>query len=349
MTYINSTFSEINNLKKQWNQITQSNKTPLISFEYFKCCENALNTKHLKIITITNNNNIIAATALTSNRKIMFFDRYEILGSSLLHEPSNLIYNNRFSLEKILITLTNLKSPFVLQRIPHNIPIREILNGKNNEKFIYMEKNTIGSQYLNLESDIGSFEAQLSSKRRSDLRRVLKKAKSLGKVTIDILKPSLHEVDKLIQLAFEIENSSWKSENSSSILKNKQLKYFFTCYFKKLSTNNKLVIGFLKINDKIIAMQIAQDEFNKIWLLKIGQNDNFKKISPGIILTHEMIKYAISKKRQGFEFLGSQERWIELWKPKVHQYKVCAYYPANLSGAVHLVTDTLNRIIQKLK
>jgi hypothetical protein len=83
-----------------------------------------------------------------------------------------------------------------------------------------------------------------------------------------------------------------------------------------------------------------------MWLIKIGHNDRFNKISPGIVLTHEMIKYAIAEKLNRFEFLGSTETWINLWKPQIHQYKACIIYPINPSGLIQFAIDAI-RVAKK--
>jgi len=352
MVRISNSFSQIEHLLDDWDLAASNSPIPLLSFNWFKCCDISYLNDNKKIITIHNHNKssaIDAATALVQRKKILTFPSYEILGSSLLHEPSDLIYKDENALEKLIQALANIRSPILFQRMPHDLPLREILKSKLNGNFICTEKKTQGSQYLNLESDIDTFESNLSSRRRSDMRRAIKKAAALGKIKIDIFRPTLADIDSVIETAFDVENSGWKSDNNSSVLSRPELERFFTCYLKSLSSDNKLVVGFLKVNNEIASMQIAQDDLDKFWLLKIGQRDRFRKISPGIILTNEIIKYAISEKKKGFEFLGSSEPWIEFWKPMTHNYKVCAIYPANFAGALHLANDTLERIITRLR
>ena len=352
MIRISSSFSELDYYEDQWNLAAGNSKTPFLSFDWFKCCEHSIAKNNNLIISIhtdTPDDRLISAIPLCQRNKILNYCSYEILGASMLHEPSDFIYIDNDALIQLIEQLGNLRRPVILQRMPFETPHKLAVKTKALKYLLVTEKTVTGSQYIDLEADVPTFESRLSSRRKYDLKRAWKKAEKQGRIIIDIINPGINNVYDLLDTAFEIENSGWKGHNGSSILSRPELEKFFRCYLEKSAEQDKLTIGFLKINDKVVAMQIAVKENNQLWLLKIGHREYYSNISPGIILTHEMIKYAIVSGLKRFEFLGSTESWLNFWAPQEHRYKVYALYPINISGIAHLAIDTISRLVNKLK
>lgn len=347
----NQSLSELGKYEKAWDRASGTESSPLLSFSWFRCCENIFHINSTCILTVHENemaSSILAGVVLNIRTHILGSASFEIAGTSTLHEPSGLIFRDRHSLEQLIQGIADLKSPVILSRIPSGLEIREPIQRLLPGKFLIMEKNTQGSQFLILESSVQAFEASLSSRRRSDLRRAWKKANEQGKPTIDIVRPTPETVQDTLSRAFEIENSGWKGKNGSSILARSDLEEFFRCYLTEASRKNALIVGFLRLEEQTVAMQIAVEQSDRLWLLKIGHCENYHNVSPGILLTHEMIKYAIESGLREFEFLGSTESWINLWNPETHQYKLCALYPWNISGIIHLAYDSLRRLATRI-
>jgi len=343
--------SELGKYEKAWNHICKAESSPLLSLSWFRCCENTFHVDSTCILSVHENeadSSLLAGAVLNIRSNIFGTTCFEIAGTSILHEPSGVIFRDKLSLEQLIQGILDLNSPVIMSRIPCTLEIREIVKRLSPRKFLIMEKNTQGSQFLSLEASVQAFESSLSSRRRSDLRRAWKKAQSKGKATVNIIKPAPETIQDTLSQAFEVENAGWKGKNSSSILARPDLEEFFRCYLTEESHRNKLVVGFLQIDDQIVAMQIAVEHGGSLWLLKIGHCENYHNISPGILLTHEMIKFAIESGLRKFEFLGSSEPWINLWNPETHQYKLCALYPWNISGIIHFTYNSFMRLANRI-
>lgn len=343
--------SELIKYEKAWDSTSGMSSSPLLSFSWFRCCEDIFHVDNTLILSVHEDevsDNITACAVFNMRNQLLGTTSFEIAGTSILHEPSGLIFQDQRSLERLIQGIADLKSPIMLSRIPFELDIRKTIKHLLPRKFLIMEKNTRGSQFLKLEGSIQAFEDSLSSRRRADLRRARKKAESQGKLTTIIVRPTTETVQETLNRAFEVENAGWKGRNGSSIMARADLEGFFRCYLTEESRKNKLIVGFLQLEDKPVAMQIAVEHSDRLWLLKIGHREKYHNISPGILLTHEMIKYAIESNLREFEFLGSSESWINLWNPEIHQYKFCALYPWNISGIIHLANDSFGRLASRI-
>ena len=352
MLQIDYSLDKLEDYKEDWDEASHQSKIPIQTFNWFRCCEKAFLDKSILVISVhesPNKNRLIASIPLSIYRKVLGYPSYTILGGTILHEPSDFIYQDNNALEKLIKGMTSLKCPLILQRIPYDFNLSFFIKKSSRYKYFYSERETTSSQYINLTDNIEEFETKLSSKRKYDIKRARNKAEACGILKTEFIKPNNNNINEILDLAFDIEHNSWKGDNSSSILSRPALNKFFRCYLKNACYKEKLLVAFLKIDEIAVAMQIAIIENNSLWLLKIGHRNSFQHISPGILLTHELIKHAIKKRLDKFEFLGSTESWIRLWGPNEHRYKLCIYYPLNLSGITHLLADQIARLIRKLK
>ena len=96
-------------------------------------------------------------------------------------------------------------------------------------------------------------------------------------------------------------------------------------------------------------MLIAVEAHNRLWFLKIGCNDRYRKQAPGILLTHHMIRNAVESGLTSVEFLGFSERWVDLWQPREHRYRSSQIYPCNLPGLLHFGADGVEFLIRRIR
>ncbi len=350
MQSINNSLKNIQEFRKSWNESVKAQALPTLSFDWFLTCEEAFspNTSITLIVWSEHQNGEISAAIPLVKRHCIFGKcSFEILGESFLHEPTGFIYRDEKSFGLLMQAIKRLESPILFQRIPESLSIRKYFTRPISKKFLFFEKRVTGSQYLLLPKTIEEFEKGMSSRRRGDLNRIRRKASSLGELGTEIIQPNAINLEKTIQLAFEIEHAGWKAKTQSSILSRAHIENFFRIYLKKLATRGQLVVGFLKCNNEAVAMQIAISSLGRMWLLKIGHKDEYKHISPGILMTHEMIRYAIKEDMQAFEFMGSCESWIKMWNPKAHEYKAALIFPVNISGLLHFVKVVIEVIFNK--
>ena len=74
-----------------------------------------------------------------------------------------------------------------------------------------------------------------------------------------------------------------------------------------------LIICFLRIGGKAVAMELAVECDNRFFGHKIGYDESFAICAPGNLLRLETLRYAAERGLRSYEFQGKEERWIRDW------------------------------------
>lgn len=131
------------------------------------------------------------------------------------------------------------------------------------------------------EQDSG--DAHLSSKRRKNFRRLLKKLEEdHGRIEWRIIHGkdvSEEHIDTFLRL----ENSGWKGKNGTSLLKNKNETQFFKEVIAASRENDEVFFTELVVNSEVIASTCNFIIGRYGFAFKIGWNVEFRDYSPGII------------------------------------------------------------------
>jgi CelD/BcsL family acetyltransferase involved in cellulose biosynthesis len=183
-----------------------------------------------------------------------------------------------------------------------------LLKGLNDCKTIthriYKMSKRVG---IKIETDWDKYyKTQFSKKLRKNIEYSIRKANSEFVVEEEnICGPQL--IDTYLQEAFEIENSGWKGENNSSILKDEKSKAFYTDLAISMNERGNYLLKFLNFNNERIAFDYYLIDKKKYYLLKIGFKDAYKKYSPGHILRVKALKEVFEGNNVFYDFLGDND------------------------------------------
>lgn len=344
-----ATVWEIEGLAKSWNTFTETITLPMQQFGWIKACATTFSSsQELKIVVYGTSENPLAIAPLVRNSTGKN-GRLEMAGLKELSEPADLIWADRQSLERLVIALTRLRIPLILDRLPADSPSIDAFKKAFHGKGVVLCREGVGYPFIPLNESWRMPEQNLSSRRASDLRRALRKAEKIGPVKIEILSPQPNELDPLLDLAFAIEANSWKGRMKTALAKDVTRGTFFRQYAHYASREGILRICFLHIGDKTVAMQLAVECGSRFWLLKIGYDEQFAHCSPGNLLLRDTIKYAAEKGLDSYDFLGKVEPWTSIWTSSERPCVSLRVYPFTLHGINALGTDLGQSLYRKLK
>lgn len=333
----------------EWNALASRSEFPLLRHEWFLSCAEAFSEeKKLRIVLVRSQGNIVAIAPLAIIRK-KGIEYLELLGSSFLDEPCDLLYDNYQSLKLLLNAILKLKRPFYFHKIPYNSLVVKALSNLSIFKGLLIKRVASSTAYVPINSSWSEHYNSLSSKRRYDLRRARRRAEEFGNVSYRILCPQLDELEMYLKVAFEIEAAGWKGRRGSALLINERLKKFFQVYSALACKKGILRLCFLFINEKAVAMLIGVEYLNRFWVLKIGFNEKWSRCSPGIQLINETIRYAFNNNLKSYEFLGSDEPWLHMWaKTNLRQHSSIGFYTTNIHGIAALSNDIIKFSSKKI-
>jgi len=146
-----------------------------------------------------------------------------------------------------------------------------------------------------------------------------------------------------------VEATGWKARNGSSLSQRQHMRQFFLRYATLAATSGVLRFSFLDVNAKAVAAQLSVEYADRLWVLKIGYDEAWSRVSPGWQLMAETVRYAFERKLKSFEFLGSDEPWLHRWETEARELSTLAAYPATIPGMYGLATDTAARVRDKVR
>lgn len=349
---IASGMGELAPWRDQWDALADARGLPLVRYAWLSAAERHLaDSGQVRVVYgLDSSGDLAAAVALERRCDAQGRKDYQMLGLPRLYEPGALLYRDETAREALLQAMLGLHSPVVLGRLwPDDTAPAGNRHCRIDRNAFWIDKDAAPSQYLVFTHDYEDYIGCLPPQRRYDLRRAYKRAEAEGALSADFQRPSPAELDIPLEMALDIEARSWKGDSGSAILTHPDLHGFFRDMLSGYARDGQVLIAFLKLGTTPIAMQICLLVHERLWLLKIGYDQAYRRVSPGLILMNEVIRYSYNHKLHGLEFLGSAEDWVDAWKPSLRDYRLLAVFPHNTASLLHLGRDALNRLARGLR
>jgi len=313
---------------------------PMASFGWALAAATALAEEQTpRVVTASDGDGILRAVAPLAQSGRRSAARLEMLGVRRLNEPADFVFTDRASFDALVDGMLRLRRPLLLGRLPAQSPTIEALRRACRGRAVVVVRPQASCPFIPLDESWLTPENHLSSRRRSDFRRALRRAERHGDVRAEVLTPAPEHLDGLLQIAFDIEARSWKGAAGTALacdpLRGGHLRQFAHW----ASRAGTLRIALLWIGREPIAMQIATEEAGRWWLLKIGFDPAWSDCSPGTLLLAETLRHAVRQQLTSYEFLGTVENWTQVWTDHEHECVSVRVYPFNLNGAALLATD----------
>jgi CelD/BcsL family acetyltransferase involved in cellulose biosynthesis len=266
--------------------------------------------------------------------------RRVMLGVAEHFEPMDFLAADEHAREALAHSIVRNGSPISCERLPADSPMVAALQRAFAKRGLVRVSPQAAAPYIALDDTWSNPEQHLNSGRRSDLRRARRRAEELGTFTTEILTPTLAELPRLLDEAFQVERESWKGQEQTALSCDARRGQFFRRYAEAACRQGTLRLCFLRIDGKPIAMQIAVVQSRRFWLLKIGYNAEYSRCSPGMLMIAETIAHAAKERLISYEFLGVSESWTELWTKSEHACVSLTGYPYSVRGMAALGVDS---------
>ena len=179
----------------------------------------------------------------------------------------------------------------------------------------------------------------MSKQSRTYIRRKRKAAEREGAVRVEVVAPLEAEVERHLAEFIRVEGAGWKSREGTSLQRDARMRRFCTGYAKAAARKAMLRMFFLRLGQHTVAARMAVEYGGRLWELKIGYDEKFSACSPGILLTHETLRWACEHRLIAHEFLGSAEPWQRWWPLELRHYQNVRLYPFSVAGCVALWQD----------
>ena len=321
-------------LKHSWERLTAQAQSPFCSYEWTVAAAKSFYPPDSLRVVVTQTGGKVDAIAplVVCNQKR--FKHLEIAGASALDEPSVLLYAHEEVLPNLVKALVRMKLPVYLNKTVTAAPVAAQLRALARKYFsVMIARAAAPTAFVPIEGSWDEFCRSLTSRRRYDLKRAMKRANAFGEVKADVFAPRPEALETALDKAFNVEAAGWKGRGGSALCQNRPLGNFFRTYTKSACAQGILRLGFLYIDGKSVAMLIGLECHNRFWVLKVGYDEAYSRCSPGILLINASIQYAFEQKLCSYEFLGSDEQWLHMWARGNRRNHVSfGLFPPGLAG-----------------
>jgi CelD/BcsL family acetyltransferase involved in cellulose biosynthesis len=326
----------------EWNRLADMTGHALLRHEWFLSAARTLHAgDSLTIVADRDSSGRMTAIAPLVAPNDRGMGRMEILGSAALHEPTGFLSSEARGQAELLNAALHLRRPMLLRRVlPSTLP--DVGEGQSAGRHgLLIARQQAPCLGIELDATPSSFFERLSGKLRYDLRRARAKAEAVGPVVFDALAPQPSEVEALFEEFAAVEASGWKGRQGSSLAAKPGLRAFFRFYCDRTAEQGSVRFFRLRIGNAVAAVQMAVEIYSRLWILKIGYDEALAHCSPGLLLTAEAVRYALTQRLKSYEFLGGVEQWEERWKPCSRDHRFLVFYPWTVSGCVGVSLDAV--------
>jgi CelD/BcsL family acetyltransferase involved in cellulose biosynthesis len=314
--------------------------------EYWSECFNQKEKTHL--ITVGPPENPIAIAPLVESR-IGGVDRLTQATVRDLGEPMEFPLRDPSAATLLAEGLIRLNRPLLFDRIWSESPVIDAMRHASEGHGWLVCRPGTSSPFIPLDASWQNPESHLNAGRRSDLRRARRRAEQVGPLRFDVLKPQEEELEHLLKEAYRVEAAGWKGEIGSALGVHEKRGKFYLRYAAAMRGEGKLRLAFMRIGDRVAAMQLAVETAGGFWLLKVGYDEAYARCSPGMLLMQETIRYSACQGLQTYEFLGADESWTQLWARQVRSCSSLRFYPYNVTGLAAFASDSYAWCVQKAR
>ena len=154
-----------------------------------------------------------------------------------------------------------------------------------------LERPVCASPYIDTTGDPDSFLRRLSKNRRHGLRRLRHRMADAGEVVLDVRDGIGGDLEALLDEGFRLEARPWKLAAGSAIRSSPASVRFYTEGARWAAETGLLRLMFLRVDGRAVAFGYCLRQGDTLYFLKLGMDDEFTKLGPGVVLTHHLVDH----------------------------------------------------------
>jgi len=174
---------------------------------------------------------------------------------------------------------------------------------------------------VRLAGDWSTYQSKLSRKMRSQMKRKEKKLAQQGEV--DFRYNERHtkdEVDRVMDLIFQVEDHGWKGRGGSSILQVDGIADLYRAVAHELAAKDRLRTITLHVGGRPVAGGLGYAVKNVLTLHKIGYEEEFADFKPGMIMIHRLIEACHADPScETVDFSSPIQEYHRRWRPTMYR------------------------------
>jgi CelD/BcsL family acetyltransferase involved in cellulose biosynthesis len=176
------------------------------------------------------------------------------------------------------------------------------------------------SPYLELP---GTYDELLAAKSRNFRSQLGRRRRGLEREGELVFRTTTggDDLERDLDAVFRVEAAGWKSDEGTAILSDARAERLYREFAKVASERGWLRLHLLELDGQAIAADYSCVFAGGEFLLKTGFDEEWARLSPGLVLRGEVLRQAIEAGLGYYDFLGGPDhykmRWTEELRPRV--------------------------------
>lgn len=168
------------------------------------------------------------------------------------------------------------------------------------------------SPYIALPGTVEEFMASRSRNRRQQLKKRRRDLEAAGQVRLLTTRGGA-DLERDLDEFLRVEAAGWKGRSGTAITSSPQFEGVYREFARAAADRGWLRLYLLELDGTVIAGQIAAVLGEEMFVLKTGFDEAWAGLSPGFVLTADVIGEAIGEGLAGVDFLGRADAWKTTW------------------------------------
>jgi CelD/BcsL family acetyltransferase involved in cellulose biosynthesis len=327
-------------LSETWDALAAPMGTPLACHTWYNVVLATLRQPlfELSVVLVWDGNLLVAAAPLILDR--MDFPARLVAIDSFVGEPFRLLYRDQEALEVLARACSGLRHPMLYRRLQSGKADLVLLSTALRSKAVVHCTPRHSSVTVQLPGNFESFEAAMSTSRRSTIRRKWRAAmREHGDILTEFVRPEPKDVVEQLARFEAIEGSGWKQRSGTALAADPKMSDLVSRLGIAFAQKGLLVLAYLKIGGRDAACRFILQQQSGWFEIKIGFDEEFARFSPGVLLMHETLREASRIGIGAYSFLGLREGWQDNWPHEETEDFRVSTYPLRPSGALALADD----------
>lgn len=140
------------------------------------------------------------------------------------------------------------------------------------------------------------------------------------------------ELEPLLSQGLQVEGSGWKAREGTAILSTPQTEAFYRDVTAMLWRSGELRLSMLRLDGRPVAFDLAFEHGGRLYSLKTGYDEGYRKIVPGLVLRLCLIEHCFEHGLEAHELLGADMEWKRNFATSAREHLALRCYAHRLPG-----------------
>lgn len=183
------------------------------------------------------------------------------------------------------------------------------------------------------------FSKRYTAKQRSSMRRRARRLADAGEVTFETCRGG-DGLDDVLAEGIAIEASGWKGRRGTAIACDPATLAFYRHVARWAGEHGWLLLAMLRVDGRMVAFSFGFDHHDVVYGLKLGYDERYAKLSPGLQLMHRIVDLALADRTRVVDLLGDNDPYKQAVADGTSERITADWFAPTRAGRTAMVTAT---------